>query len=280
MASGACAGAAASPPGKQARSLSGRQRHCAHSARRAGGRIERGGVRRDQRAGGSGRSGGRADQVARTRGRRTADPHRTRPQPTLVGDSEPAGELPPEVNDPRQPRHRASPQPEIPFVGERRARPPGDSQRGHVSESAHRRGGLPGQAAELRIGVRMGDQVVATGPGDPGAWVPGTAVLSRADELPAPAGAQHDRHRRARGPSRRAAGGRLQDAEQQHEHGRAQSRGEDPRDQCRPEQHSAAELRSSIERSRADRRPIQSVLSSFETNLLHFLSARSPGPGR
>src|ERR1700733_5761945 len=102
-------------------------------------------------------SGASAGAAASLRG--SLDLPRPRPLPLLVRDAEPAGELPPQVDDPREAVDRASAEPDVALVGDRGMDARGDAERRQVRQAAHRGGSLEAVAAELRVAVGELEQV-------------------------------------------------------------------------------------------------------------------------
>ncbi len=65
---------------------------------------------------------------------------------------------------------------------------PGDPQRRHIRQAAHRGSGLKGRAAELGVAVGVDEQALARGADRPAGRIAGTAVLGGADApCPSPA---------------------------------------------------------------------------------------------
>ena len=124
-----------------------------------------------------------ADRLAR--GARSDEPG---PHPVLVRDAQRAGELPPQIDDPRVPVDRPAAQPDVPLVGDHRVRAPADPQRRAVRKAAERVGGLKRRAAELGEAVRAREQVRSRGSDRAARRIPGPPYSVAPTSVPLPAG--------------------------------------------------------------------------------------------
>ncbi len=180
-AGGASAGAAASPSGSSCARGPGDHGTPPSVPARARRRIRGRRLRREQRA----------------RARRAPDPAGS-PAPLAGGRSIRTGpdHRPFSYGIPSRPascHHRSitrgrpsiggPPEPDVALVGDRRVTRPGDPQRRHVRQPAHRGRGLEGRAAELGVAVGVLQQARAGRADRPRARVAGAAVLGRAHEL-------------------------------------------------------------------------------------------------